>query len=170
MASMREADPAWRNRDLPPTPAQTYQQAKVTSWLNRNPAGINTTSMSPLGHTFLIQAVIANHETLVADLLQRGAAVDIYAQGKTALHFAVILGHANASALLLRHGADPSLRVAQDDSDWTECDGMSPSEIVEDKHRFARDPLRQRYAEIRKQLEDHAAGRKVELTAPVWGA
>jgi hypothetical protein len=125
--SMREADPAWRSRDLPPSPQQTYEMSKVTSWLDRNKnQKINQTSMSPLGHTFLITAVINNNETLVAELLKRGAAVNIFAQGKTALHFAVLLGHSNCSALLLKYGADASLRVEQDDSEWTECVNRTP--------------------------------------------
>jgi hypothetical protein len=62
------------------------------------------------------------------------------------------------------------LRVAQDDSDWTECDGMSPAEIIEEKIQFARDPLRERYSEMRQQLADAAAGREVAMTSPVWGA
>ena len=169
-ATMRNADPAWRSRDLPPSPNQAYQQSKVISWLDRNKGSVDTTSMSPLGHTFLITAVVNNHESLVAELLKRGAAVNTYAQGKTALHFAVLLGHSNCSALLLRYGADASLRVMEDDSDWTECDGYSAAEIVEEKGRFARDPLRERYAEMRQQLIDAAAGREVATTAPVWGA
>ena len=111
-----------------------------------------------------------NHETLVTELLKRGAAVNIYAQGKTALHFAVLLGHSNCSALLLRHGADASLRVAEDDSEWTECDGMTPAEIIAEKVQFARDPLRERYCEMQQQLEDAAAGREIALTSPVWGS
>jgi hypothetical protein len=50
------------------------------------------------------------------------------------------------------------------------CDGMSPAEIIEEKILFARDPLRERYAEMRQQLEDAAAGREVAMTSPVWGA
>lgn len=107
---------------------------------------------------------------MVAELLKRGASVNIYAQGKTALHFAVLLGHSNCSALLLRYGADASLRVAEDDSEWTECDGMTPAEIIEEKIRFARDPLRERYSEMRQQIADAAEGREISLTSPVWGA
>ena len=89
-ASMREADPAWRSRDLPPSADQAYQMAKLTSWLDRG-GNIDDTRISPKGHSILITAVINNHESLVAELLKRGASVDIYAQGKTALHFAVLL-------------------------------------------------------------------------------
>ena len=47
---------------------------------------------------------------------------------------------------------------------------MTPLEIVEQKVELARDPLRERFVDIREQLLDAAAGREVETTAPVWGS
>ena len=164
---MREMDPAWRNRDLPPSPLHTTEYQKITSWIDRG-GDINETRMTKRGHTFLMQACIQNNETLVAELLKRGASTDIYAQGKTALHFACLLGHSNAAALLLQYKADTNLRVAIDDSDYTECDGMTPLEIVEHKMELARDPLRERYADLKAQLANAAAGLPIQLTSPVW--
>jgi ankyrin repeat protein len=138
----RESDPAWRNRDLPPSPNQAYQMAKILSWIDRG-GSVNDTGMDKQrGHSFLMSATINNNESLVAELLKRGANTDLYAQGKTALHFAAILGHSNCSALMLQRGARTDLRVAVDDSDHTECDGMTVREIVEQKLEYARDPLR----------------------------
>lgn len=152
---MRESNPAWRGRDLPPTPAMTYQQSKVTAWLDRG-GNIDETRMDKeRGHTFLISAVIANNEDLVAELLRRGASVDIKAQGKNALHFACVLGHSSCVRLLLLHGSSPEVRVDQDNSDYTECDGMDALEIVREKIVFARDPLRERLAEIGRMLEEN---------------
>ena len=71
---MREVDPAWRNRDLPPSPLQAYEQAKIISYLDRG-GNIDETRMSGMrGQTFLIASVIANNESLCAELLKRGAA------------------------------------------------------------------------------------------------
>ena len=131
----------------------TYNHTKVCSWLDRPGSNINETRMDKeRGHTFLIQAVIANNEDLVAELLKRGAAVDIKAQGKAALHFAAVLGHSSCARMLLEYGASPTQRVDQDDTDYTECDGMTALEIVTEKAQFARDPLRERLLEMQRML------------------
>lgn len=149
---VREANPQWRSRDLPPSPTMAYTQAKVLSWVDRG-GDINESRMDKeRGHTFLIAAVVNNNETFVAELLRRGAACDIKAQGKTALHFAAVLGHASCARLLLQHGASTALRVDEDNTDYTECDGMTALEIVEHKITYARDPLRERLAELRQML------------------
>ena len=82
---MREADPAWRSRDLPPSPLMSYDMAKVISWLERG-GDINETRIPGYrGRTMLVKAVIDNNETLVAELCNRGAVIDVYdAQGKNA--------------------------------------------------------------------------------------
>ena len=165
---MRESDPAWRNRDLPPSPQHTKDMQKICSYLDRG-GNINDTRIDKVrGHTFLIQAVIQNNETLTAELLTRGADANIVCQGKAALHFACILGHSNCAALLLNKGADPMMRVAIDDTDYTECDGLSPAEIIEEKIEFARDPLRERYADMREQIKNALSGKPIQLTSPVW--
>ena len=162
-AGMRESNPAWRNRDLPPTPAMEYTKAKVISWLNRNPNSVDDARMDKVrGHTFLIAAVNSNNEELVAELLARGASVDIKAQGKAALHFAAVHGHSNCARLLLQYGASTSLRVDVDDTDYTECDGMTALEIVESKITFARDPMRERLAEMQQMLQRAEAAREAE--------
>ena len=76
VAGMRECNPAWRNRDLPPSPQLAYTHSKVCSWLDRNPKGVDETRMDKeRGHTFLMQAVIANNEELVAELILRRLAM-----------------------------------------------------------------------------------------------
>ena len=155
VVGMRESNPAWRSHDQPPSPAMMLRAAQITDWLDRG-GNINETRMDKdHGHSFLIQACIANNEELVAELLKRGAAVDLKAQGKAALHFATILGHSNCALLLLQNGATPTLRVDQDDTDYTECDGMTSLEIVQSKIVYARDPLRQRLAELDEMLRKY---------------
>ena len=72
---------------MPPSPQQAYQMAKVLSWLDRNkttPSGpaVDTTSMSPLGHTFLITAVIVClsnwHRTLLLFISLKCSAIVLY--------------------------------------------------------------------------------------------
>ena len=165
------SNPAWRSRDLPPSPQLSEKMLKVTDWLNRGSAGRYIRAVDDprykdqagdhaRGHTFLMQAVISNNEELVAALLARGADPNQKAGGKSALHFAAILGHSNAVKLLLLYGASTTLRVDEDDTDYTECDGLTALEIVEEKIEFARDPLRERLAESREMLIKAAAEAK----------
>ena len=152
---MRESDPAWRNRDLAPTVAMQNQMAKVLSWLNRG-GDIDDGRMDKVrGHTFLMQATVSNNEDLAAELLRRGASVDIKAQGKTALHLAAVLGHSSIARMLLEYGASPSLRVDVDDTDYTECDGMTALEIAIEKAQFARDPLKERLLEMQRLMQKY---------------
>lgn len=165
----REQDAGWRSRDLPPTPTQQYEQEKVLSWLNTHAKEINTTAMSDKGHTFLIMACISNNESLVYQLVNRGAALDIKAKGKTALHYACLLGHVQCAKHLLDAGADLSVRVDIDDSDYTECDGMTCLEIVIDKQITSRDPLRARLAEIERMLHNPSLSSKGFPPHPLSG-
>ena len=64
------------------------------------------------------------------------------------------------SSGLLLYGASTTLRVDEDDTDYTECDGLTALEIVEEKIEFARDPLRERLAESREMLIKAAAEAK----------
>ena len=156
-SGMRETDPAWRSRDLPPSENMLYAQRKIVDWLDRG-GNINTTAMDKeRGHSFLIAATINNNESLVAELLRRGAEVDLKAQGKAALHFAAVLGHASIAEYLIQYGASTSLRVDVDDTDYTECDGMTALEIVEEKAVFARDPVKERLVEMGEMLRRAAA-------------
>ena len=110
---------------------QAYHMAKIKSWLN-NGGDINTTSFSKLGHTMLQTACVENHEALVTELLQRGASVDFKGRGgKTALIYGTIFANTGCVELLLRYGADPTIRTDVDDTDFTEFDGMTALEIVE---------------------------------------
>jgi hypothetical protein len=98
----REQDPGWRCRDLPPSPAQQLEQAKVLSWLDHNRGDINcTTASGKRGHTFLIAACLSNNESLVYELTKRKAALEIKAAGKTALHYACLLAHVACAKHLL---------------------------------------------------------------------
>lgn len=155
-AQQRESDPVWRKRrPIPPSPSHAYQQAKVLSWVDScadKKAACDNTGMDPSGHTFLMRACLDNQESLVAELLKRGSTVDLKAKGKTALHFACIMAQVNCATLLLHAGADVSIRVDEDDSDYTECDGMTPLEIVEYKLPGTRDPTAARLRELRQLL------------------
>ena len=122
-AGGREDDPGWK-RDLPPNETQQYQLAKVNAFLDRG-GDPNCTTISPLGHTILVTACINNHECLVAELVRRGAKLDVKAKGKTALHYACLLAHPNCAKILLDGGARTDIRVDQDDTDFTEADGMT---------------------------------------------
>lgn len=155
-AQQREADPIWRKRrPVPPSPSQAYQQAKVLSWIdscNDRKKAADDTRLDPSGHTFLIRACIENHESLVAELLKRGASLDLKAKGKTALHYACVFAQVNCAKLLLHAGADTRIRVDVDDSEYTECDGMTALEIVEQKLPGTRDPCGARLRELRALL------------------
>ena len=70
---MRESNPAWRSRDLPPSPQLSEKMLKVTDWLNRGSAGRYIRAVDDprykdqagdhaRGHTFLMQAVISNND------------------------------------------------------------------------------------------------------------
>ena len=80
--------------------------------------------------------------------------MEIKAKGKTALHYACLLGHVTCAKHLIDAGADLEVRVDVDDSDYTECDGMSPLEIVIDKALISRDPLKARMLEIERLLRN----------------
>lgn len=110
--------------------AHAYEMAKVVSWMDRG-GDPNNTSFSKQGHTLLMTACVQNNPELVEAILKRGAAVDLKSGGKTALHHAVIFGHPKCVQLLLEHGADPHLRVDEDDSDFTSNDGLTSLEIIE---------------------------------------
>ena len=101
--------------------------SQVLSWLDRG-GDIDTTKVTRLGHTLLIEACINNHECLVAELVRRGANLDIKAKGKNALHYSVLLAHPNCAKPLLDAGARTDIRIDVDDSDHTECDGMTALE------------------------------------------
>ena len=61
------------------------------------------------------------------------------------------------SSQLLQYGASPTLRVDVDESEYTECDGMTALEIVEAKIPYARDPYRERLVELQAMIERAAA-------------
>ena len=147
----REDDAAWSAVDIPPTASQQYFLSKVLSYLDRG-GDINCTSLSPVGHTLLMSACINNHEVLVAELVARGAALDVKAKGKTALHFSCLLAHPNCAKPLLDSGARTDIQVDEDDTDYTECDGMTALEIVREKLIGARDPIAERLRTLEKML------------------
>lgn len=135
--------------------------AKVLSWLDRG-GDINCTTVSRLGFTLLIEACVNNHECLVSELVKRGADINMKAKGKTALHYSVLLVHPNCAKPLLDAGARTDIRVDIDDSDFTEADGMSAVEIVEDKLLGARDPVAFRLRLLKRMLEQAALGMPVD--------
>ena len=99
-------------------------------------------------------ACINNHESLVYELIKRGADMELKTKGKTALHYACLLGHVTCAKHLIDAGANLTTRVDVDDSDYTECDGMAPLEIVMDKAIISRDPLKARMLEIERLLRN----------------
>ena len=131
---------------------QALQMTKVTSWLDRG-GEVNSTAFSSRGHTLLQMAVVDNHDNLVAELLRRGADTDTCGQGgKTALMLAAKFGHAKCVEHLLRAGARADLRAAEDDSDFTEHDGLTTLEIVEAE--TSTKGSKPRFAEITRMLSD----------------
>jgi ankyrin repeat protein len=171
-AGGREDDPGWK-RDIPPNETQQYELAKVCAFLDRG-GDVDCTTVSPLGHTMLVTACINNHECLVAELVRRGGALDVKAKGKTALHYACLLAHPNCAKILLDAGARTDIRVDEDDTDFTEADGMTVTsrgprqssaaakpplcraqalEIVQDKLLGKRDPEAERLRELLRLLQ-----------------
>ena len=128
---------------------QAYNEAKVTSWLDGG-GDIETTGFSKLGHTMLQMAAIENHESLLGELLRRGAKADHKGRGgKTALMHAATFGNRGCVEKLLRAGADATIRADIDDSDFTENDGLTALEIVE---ADLRTHVRPRLADIAHML------------------
>ncbi len=70
------------------------------------------------GMGLLVHAVVSGHETLVADLLERGLSPNTVADGASndPLHLAVMHKDHDLVALLLEHGADPNAKNYQDQS------------------------------------------------------
>ena len=157
----RDDDVAWYGRDVPPSVTQLTRMGKVISWIDRG-GDINTTSISQYKFTLLIEACIHNHESLVAELVKRGANLDMKAKGKTALHYAVLNVHPNCAKPLLDAGARTDIRVDVDDSDFTEADGMTAMEIVEDKLLVAREPISHQLRLLKKMLRQAEAGLPVD--------
>ena len=135
--------------------SQAYHMSKITSWLDRG-GDVNETSFSKQGHTFLMQACVQNHEALVCELIRRGADLDYKGRvGKTALILAATFGNDGCVSQLLRAGANPLLRVDEDDTEYTENDGMTALEIVEAE--IKRDGCRPRTLAITRMLRDAAS-------------
>jgi len=149
----REDNIAWQSRDVPPTQVQEYALAKTKDWLDAG-GDINCTTVTAMGHTLLIKACIDNHEVLVAELVKRGAKLDIKAKGKSALHFCCLLTHPSCAKPLLDAGARLDIRVDEDDTEFTECDGMTAMEIVEEKLLGSRDPEASRLHVLKRMLQD----------------
>lgn len=75
-------------------------------------AGESLMGQWPSSQTPLIQAAAKGDFEIVQMLLRAGAAVDAAeAEGTTALHQAVMAGHADVVRLLLDHGADPEIQT-----------------------------------------------------------
>ena len=96
------------------------------------------------------------------NLVKRGANLDMKAKGKTALHYAVLNVHPNCAKPLLDAGARTDIRVDVDDSDFTEADGMTAMEIVEDKLLVAREPISHQLRLLKKMLRQAEAGLPVD--------
>jgi ankyrin repeat protein len=98
---------------------------------------------------------IEGHEKMCEELIKRGANLDDRATGgKSALHLAAIHENKRCVELLLAAGAQANLRVAEDDTDYTECDGMTALEIIEAKLQNGPRP---RLADIARMLREAEA-------------
>ena len=132
----------------------TLEQAK--NWLDRG-GDINVTSFSKQGHTMLMMACLKDQADLVAELLSRkGVNIDMKSAGKTALIHAATMGNARCAQLLLEAGADPNIRADVDDSDFTENDGLTALEVVEND--IARNGMRPRHRQLLLMLSGAPAG------------
>ena len=137
-----------------------FQQACVTSWLDRG-GDVNVTSFSKQGHTMLMMACVRNQEALVAELVRRGADLNLKSGGKTALHHCAGLGHPGPARILLEAGADIKLRVDVDDSEFTENDGKTALEIVQDE--IAAGGMRPRHRDLLRLLLHYSSTRSSDL-------
>ena len=131
---------------------EMYKKEQITSWLDRG-GDVNVTSFSKHGHTMLMMACISDHKEIVAELIRRGADLNLKSGGKTALHHCAGLGHPGPARLLLEAGARTDLRVDIDDSEFTENDGLTALEIVHNE--IAEGGLRPRYRDLLRLLEQY---------------
>ena len=133
---------------------QAYHLAQVTSWLDRG-GNIDDPKATRTNHTLLMLSCIEGHEKMCEELIKRGATLNELATGgKSALHLATIHENKRCVELLLAAGAQANLRVAEDDTDYTECDGMTALEIIEAKLQNGPRP---RLADIARMLREAAA-------------
>ena len=133
---------------------QAYHLAQVTSWLDRG-GNIDDPKATRTNHTLLMLSCIEGHEKMCEELIKRGANLDDRATGgKSALHLAAIHENKRCVELLLAAGAQANLRVAEDDTDYTECDGMTALEIIEAKLQNGPRP---RLADIARMLREAEA-------------
>ena len=131
---------------------EMYKKEQITSWLDRG-GNVDVTSFSKHGHTMLMMACISDHKEIVQELIQRGANLDLKSGGKTALHHCAALGNAGPARLLIEAGARTDLRVDVDDSEYTENDGLTALEIVQND--IADFGMRPRHRELLLLLQDH---------------
>ena len=131
---------------------EMYKREQIMSWLDRG-GDVNVTSFSKQGHTMLMTACIADHKEIVAELIRRGADLNIKSGGKTSLHHCAALGQSGPARLLLEAGARTDLRVDVDDSEFTENDGLTALEIVENE--IAQGGMRPRYRDLLRLLQQH---------------
>ena len=130
-----------------------YHYAKVVSWLDRG-GDVDVTSFSKHGHTMLMMACMDDQEKLVAELCRRGANINMKAGGKTALMHCAVFGNAGPGKILLQYGADVNIRADIDDSDYTENDGMTALEMVE--QYISRNGMRPRHRALLLAMREKA--------------
>ena len=133
---------------------QAFKKVQITDWLDRG-GDVNVTSFSKHGHTMLMMACIKDHADITAELVRRGADLNMKSGGKTALHHCAALGHPACARLLLEAGAKTDIRVDVDDSEFTENDGLTALEIVQNE--IAEGGMRPRHRDMLLVLQQHGA-------------
>ena len=132
---------------------KAYSMTKVISWLDRG-GDINVTSFNSRGLTILQMACFEDDAKLVAELCARGADVNLKAGGKTALMHCAVVGSPACGKLLLEYGADPHMRADVDDTDFTQYDGMTAQEMLEQE--IAQFGMRPRHRALLVALQQYA--------------
>ncbi len=87
------------------------RQGMVESAKHLLAAGADVNEKAPLGTSALVVAAHSGHAALGQFLLENGAAPDAADAGYAALHAAVLRGDMTLVTALLRHGADPNVRL-----------------------------------------------------------
>lgn len=143
-------DTAWPGPKTFISEQNAYSLETAKNWLDRG-GDINVTSFSKQGHTLLMMACLRDQADLVAELLSRpGVNINLKVNGKTALHHAATMGNDQCAQLLLDAGADRHIRVDIDDSEFTENDGLTALEIVD--NLIAREGMKPRQQRLQRML------------------
>ena len=163
MPTRKHKRPQGASADLPMHVASSTvagDTKAVAAWLDAG-GDVNAARDSPGGDvqrvTCLIVASMQGHEKMVDLLISRGARLDHQSSdGATPLLCAAEHGRGNIVKKLLEAGANPNIRADVDDSDFTENDGLTALEVVEND--IARNGMRPRHRQLLLMLSGAPAG------------